>query len=73
MFTDLLCTRGAINYSETAHCGKLILIIVENVHFVARICVIELNTELVSISTLATQGFSFLRLTEQQYDELLSQ
>lgn len=45
----------------------------ENVHFVARICVIELNTELVSISTLATQGFSFLRLTERQYDELLSQ
>lgn len=60
MFTDLLHKRGGINYSETAHSGKLILIIMEIVNFVARICVIELNAELVSNNTLTAQGFRVL-------------
>lgn len=63
-----------MNYSETAHSGKLMLLIVENVNFVAHICIIELTTELVS-NTLAyyAKVETFIHPTEQQYDELIGQ
>lgn len=64
-----------MNYSEAAHSGKLMLLIVENVNFVAHICLIELTTELVSTNTLAyyAKVETFIHLKEQQYDELIGQ
>lgn len=51
MFTDLLHKQSIINNFETAHRGKLIPIIVENLNFLAHFSINELNSELVSTNT----------------------